>query len=144
MAVPRFLSPAWFSRLEELAGSGLAGSGVAASGRAGGQASEGSAGAGLVLEQVVTATPEGEIRYHVLLAGGSALIRPGAPERADLTFTNDYPTASALVRGELSTQSALADGRIRVRGDLRRLADAGGTGAGLDPLPATLRAETTF
>jgi hypothetical protein len=93
---------------------------------------------------MVTATPDGDVTYHVVVDRRGATLRAGPVPRPDLTFTSDYGTAAAVARGDLSTQAALSLGRIRVAGNVARLADRAEALAGLDPLPPALRAVTTY
>jgi alkyl sulfatase BDS1-like metallo-beta-lactamase superfamily hydrolase len=123
--VTRYLSPAWFDALE------------ASTVRPGTPAE-------LVLQQVVTGGPDGEVRYYVELRGSAATLSRGNAGDADMTFTSDYGTATAIARGTLSTQAALLEGRIRVTGSPVHLAERHGHLSGLDPIPAQLRAETTY
>ena len=133
--VVKYLSAAWFQRVsEDTAGSDASGAG-------GGLTPDGQP---LVLRQVVTDTPDGDVRYDVVISDGRAVIDPSVSARADLTFTSDYATASAIAAGRLSTQAALAAGRLRVRGDVTVLAAQVGTVAALDPVPAWLRAATEY
>ena len=124
----RFLSPEWFAEVE------------AAAGPAAGPAE-------VVLEQVVEGSPGGPTRYRVEIAAGRARIvwpvGDGAPA-ADLRITSDWATAVALARGELSTQTALMQGRLRMSGNPQRLADAAAALQGVDPVPAEVRESTTF
>jgi hypothetical protein len=122
----RFLSSAWFDDL----GRALAGCDTAAD--------------GLVVQQVVMDTPDGEVRYWMRIADQQATVRPGQTTHPDVTFTEDYATAAAIARGELTTQAALLAGRIRVSGNLATLAAHQDQLRGVDPLPAAVRAGTTF
>jgi alkyl sulfatase BDS1-like metallo-beta-lactamase superfamily hydrolase len=121
--VARYLSEAWF---EEVAAATPTGTD------------------GLTLQQVVTGTPDGEVRYHVGVSNGSAWVRAGQAEAPDATFTEDYSTAAAVARGELSVHTALLEGRIRVAGDMAVLSARQDELAGLDPVPWAVRAATTF
>ncbi len=126
----RYLSAAWFERLRqhtERLDAPPAGPGPA-----------------LVLRQVVTDTPEGEVRYDVTVAGGRSAIDRATSAPADLTFTSDFATATAIASGRTSTYAALSDGRLRVRGDVTVLTRSDDGIAAIDPLPAGLRAETEF
>jgi hypothetical protein len=123
----RYLSAAWFGRL---------GDGAPAAVPAGPDS--------LVLRQVVTGGPDGDVTYDVIVAGGTARIEMPATATPDLTFTSDYPTAAGIASGEFSTQAALAAGRLRVGGDVAILSTRAGEVAGLDPVPADLRADTEF
>ena len=129
--MPRFLSSAWFSELAHA-----------------GSRQEGSTGddqpAGLVIQQVVLDTPDGDVRYWVRIREGETEVQPGQTDDPDVTFTEDYATATAIARGDLTTQAALLGGRIRVSGNLAALA-AHREGIGdVDPLPEAVRAATSY
>jgi hypothetical protein len=97
-----------------------------------------------VVEQVVTGTPDGEVRY-VVVGGASPRIETGpAGAEPDLTFTVDWPTACAVAQGGISAQQALTDGRLRVRGNLSRLAGRLADLNGIDPVPPEVRRTTTY
>lgn len=108
-----------------------------------------SSDAPVVLRQVVTGAPDGDVHYDVAVSGSHAVIVPvdenAGTREPDLTFSSDYPTACAIAAGRLSTHAALAAGRLRVRGDLSRVSQrADAVGTGLDPVPPALRAVTQF
>ena len=69
---------------------------------------------------------------------------PPDAEVADVSLETDYPTAVALARGEMNAQSALADGRLRVSGDVARLAAHATALVRLGDLFAAVRPVTTF
>ena len=97
----------------------------------------------MVLEQVVRGTPDGEVVYRVEVAGARARIVwpvPAGAAPADLRISTDWDTAVALARGDLSSQRALMEGRLRVSGTPGRLA----VGVGVDALAPELRHATTF
>jgi putative sterol carrier protein len=127
--VARFLSSEWFEEVEIAS---------AESHRGGTHA--------LIIKQVVTGGPGGDVSYLVLVDNGHAQVtRTDKPDlRPNLTITTAWETAVAIARGSLSAERALMDGRLRVAGDLSRLAAHGGVLAGLDPIPAEVRASTTF
>jgi putative sterol carrier protein len=125
--VVRFLSDAWFKDVAAAAGHAPpAGEPVA------------------MLQQIVTGGPDGEIRYHVIVSGGHAVLTPGSADAPDATFTEDYATAAAIARGELTTQAALLAGHILVAGNMATLSARQDDLAGLDPVPAAVRADTTY
>jgi putative sterol carrier protein len=97
-----------------------------------------------VLQQIVTGGPDGEVRYHVIVAGGRAVLVPGPASAPDATFTEDYATAAAIARGELTTPAALLSGHIQVAGNMATLSARQGDLAGMDPVPPAVRAGTTY
>jgi putative sterol carrier protein len=78
----------------------------------------------LVLQQVVTGAPDGEVAYRVQLSGGRIRISPGRGQ-ADITLTEDYDTALAVASGTLAPHTAFMTGRIRIGGDMASLVAAG-------------------
>jgi SCP-2 sterol transfer family len=129
----RFLSAAWFDEIES-----------ASTPRSGNPDSD----ERLVMEQVVTGTPDGEVTYLVVVEGKRArVVRPspdGYAAEVELTITCDWPTAAAIAQGHLSTQMALMQGRLRVRGSPTALLQRSAQLAGLDPIPNTIRKNTTY
>jgi putative sterol carrier protein len=101
------------------------------------------AGARIAVAQVVTDGPGGRVAYTVQVDDGSARVR-GGDAGADVTFTQDHATATAIARGELAAQAAFIEGRLRVGGDLALLMEHTQVLAGLDTALARARAVTTF
>jgi putative sterol carrier protein len=98
------------------------------------KASAGSASA--KIQQVVT-TPEGEKKYWFTLEGGQAALGIGEmSDSVDATITQDYDTAVALSKNELTGTAAYMSGKIRVSGDLMKLMQLQGA---LGQLPAALK-----
>ena len=130
--VPRYLSPEWFSAANAAAASRRLDS------------------VDLVLLQVITGGPEGDVRYRVSIEGGHITLsadsadHAGAAEHADATFTEDYSTAVAVFRGELSPQDALTQGRVRVAGNMAAIVAHQPALAELGAVFDDMRAATTF
>jgi SCP-2 sterol transfer family len=124
----RFLSPEWFKEVDAASPPSPAG------------------GDGLVIKQVVTGGPDGDVSYLVVVHDTEARISWQGIEAItpDVTITAGWDTAAAIAQGVLSAERALMDGRLRVAGDLARLASRAGGLAGLDPLPTEVRTATTF
>jgi hypothetical protein len=101
----------------------------------------------LVVEPAVVGVPErGEVRYRVSFDDVSCTVNGvalGAPA-ADVRLETDYATAVALARGEMNAQAALAAGRLRVSGDVARLAAHATALARLGDVFAAVRPSTTF
>jgi putative sterol carrier protein len=86
--------------------------------------------------QQVVAGPEGETRYWFKLDGGQADLGLGDIDGADATITQDYDTAVALAKNELTGTAAYMSGKLRVSGDLMKLMQLQGV---LGQLPAALK-----
>ena len=86
------------------------------------------------IQQVVT-TPEGEKKYYFKLEGGAAEVGIGEIDGPDATISQDYDTAVALSKNELTGTSAYMSGKLRVSGDLMKLMQLQGA---LGQLPAAL------
>jgi len=84
------------------------------------------------------------VAYHVDVHDGEVRIAAGVAADATVTFIQDWATASAIGKGELSAQGAFMAGRIRVRGDLPRLVSSGNVFGDLDDALADLRSQTTY
>jgi putative sterol carrier protein len=87
------------------------------------------------LQQVVS-TPEGEKKYSFVLADGRAAVAMGEIERPDAVITQDYATAVAVSKNEMSGVAAYMSGKLRVSGDLMKLMTLQGV---LTQLPNALK-----
>jgi putative sterol carrier protein len=72
----------------------------------------------LVIQQLVTDTPEGEVAYVVHVGPAGIRASRGRVDDADLSFSQDLATAEAIHRGEISAQAAFMAGRLRISGNL--------------------------
>ena len=99
----------------------------------------------LVIEPVVRGVPaRGEVRYRIAFDAGACAVTAADGDPADVRLETDYVTAVALSRGTANAQAALADGRLRVSGDVKRLAAHAAALTRLDDLFAALRASTVY
>ena len=73
------------------------------------------------LQQVVTDTPDGEVKYYFTLDGGTADIGIGEATDAEATITQNYETAVAIVKQELNAQNAFMQGKLKVTGNMMKL-----------------------
>ena len=80
------------------------------------------------LRRVVSGAPDGDVRLDVTVAGGSVSYGELADDDLDVTLTDTYANALAMVRGELDPNAAFMRGQTKV---------AGTTGPLLDLLAAT-------
>ena len=89
------------------------------------------------VQQVVTGAPDGEVKYWFKLEGGQASLGMGdSPEPVDATITQDYETAAAMSKNELSGTAAYMSGKLRVSGDLMKLMQLQGA---LGQMPTALK-----
>lgn len=100
--------------------------------------------ADLVVQHVVTGGPDGAVSYHVCIGDGIATVVRGRAAQPHVTFAEDYATAAAVARGDMSAPAALLAGRIRVGGDLASLIAHHDGLVVDDPVPAAVRAATTY
>ena len=96
----------------------------------------------LTIEQEVTGSPLGDVRYHVTFDHGSVSVAPGPAADPTVRFHQDYETAAAIAAGTGSAQRAFMTGRLRVGGDLRVLLEHGDVLAQLADVFAGVRART--
>jgi putative sterol carrier protein len=88
------------------------------------------------VQQVVN-SEDGEKKYWFKLEGGQASLGLGdSPEPVDATITQDYATAEALAKNELTGTAAYMSGKLRVSGDLMKLMQLQGA---LGQMPAALK-----
>jgi putative sterol carrier protein len=80
----------------------------------------------------------------VAIDNGTVRVVTGEASNATVTFIQNWDTATAISRGELSAQGAFMTGRIRVRGDLPKLVEYGNVFGGVDDVFADLRMQTTY
>ena len=87
------------------------------------------------IQQVVNG-PDGETKYWFKLEGGDLDLGLGDIENPDATITQDYDTAVALSKNELTGTAAYMSGKLRVSGDLMKLMQLQGV---LGQLPQALK-----
>jgi len=129
--VARFLSPEWFDDVNAAAASDDVSAAV-------------TPGLRLVVQQIVTDGPDGEVRYAVRIEDGKVAVVPGDAGDPDVTVTEDHATATSVARGDLAAPVAFMTGRIRVSGDTRALLTAQPALHRIDAMFASLRERTTY
>lgn len=98
----------------------------------------------LTVQHVVTGGPDGDAAYHVTINDGTVRVVSGTLSDATVTFMQDWQTATAVSRGELSAQGAFMTGLIRVRGDLPKLVEHGDVFGDVGDVFTDLRTATTY
>ncbi len=126
----RFLSPEWLAAL-----------GAAAAGNE--RLCQAAADIDLTVRQVVRGGPDGDVSYSLRLAHGSASVTTGGDD-ADIEVVQDYGTAAAISRGDLTPAAAFAAGRLKLGGQVGRLMRHGNVAVGLGDVFGSLRASTSY
>ena len=126
-----FLSAAWLAELD-------------AAGRAAGPVAE---TARFSLTHIVSGVPgRGEVQYVLrfepegITVGGTGT----GTGTGDVMFVTDYETAVALAQGTVNAQQALAQGRLRVRGDIAVLTYNASAVTRYGDVFASVRASTSY
>lgn len=134
----RFLSPDWIAEAS-----------TDASGSA--ELAAATAGVHLVVHQVVTGGPDGDVGYVVTIDDGQVSLRASGGEAGeagaggvDATFVVDWETAVAMSTGALGGQEAFTTGRLQLQGDVGALLRHGPALADLDAVFAGVRGRTTY
>jgi putative sterol carrier protein len=65
--------------------------------------------------------PFGDTGYHLVIAPQAITIALGVRDDLDITISQNYETAAAIMRGDLNVQSAFITGKIKVSGNLAKL-----------------------
>ena len=86
------------------------------------------AGGSGTIGRIVTGAPDGEIRFTARVADGAVAYEAGVPDEVDLSLTDTYANAVAVLTGEADANALFMRGRTKV---------AGSTGVLLDLLAAT-------
>ena len=125
----QYLSPEWFVEMEAAAATFVI---------------EGADDKHVALRETITGTPFGDVSYVMVINGGHISFSNDLELVAAVEFTQDYETASALHRSELTTQEAFFAGRVRVAGHLNTLLENSDALQGVAPAFNDVRAATTY
>ena len=96
------------------------------------------------MAQVVSAGPGGEVGTTLRVEGGRVTMEAGEAPDAAVTVRLSWDDAVALATGALSPAEAIAAGRVRVRGDLSVLAEAGAVLLAVQPQLGPLHDRTEY
>jgi putative sterol carrier protein len=127
MAV-KFLSDEWLSEVESRLNSNE-GFQTAAKGQA------------ARLQQQISGTPGGDVSYGFVLDGGKVQMTKGDIDNPEATVSQDYPTAVAISKLELSGQQAFMQGKLKVSGNLMKIMQLQGALAAMAPALEGLEVE---
>jgi len=66
--------------------------------------------------RVVSGAPDGEARFTARVADGTVAYEPGIPDEVDLTLTDTYANAVAILTGSEDANALVMRGRTKVTG----------------------------
>ena len=126
--VAAYLSPEWFDEMQAAASAHT----TTASAKK------------VSLRETIKDTPFGDVSYVMTIGDDGIDIDTSSEEVADVTFTQDYETATALHRQETTTQEVFFAGKVKVSGHLNALLDNSDLLQGVAPVFADVRERTTY
>ncbi|MCB0991694.1 MAG: SCP2 sterol-binding domain-containing protein [Acidimicrobiales bacterium] len=98
----------------------------------------------LVLQQVVTGTPFGEVAYFITFDRGEVYVQAGVASSSDVAFTQDYETAVAVHEGRSNALEAFQSGRISIKGEVAKLTANQGVIGRLDSAFSAVNSSVEF
>lgn len=103
---------------------------------------EATKGVQLTLQQVVNGVPDvGEVKYYYEFSDGSLHYSPGEAAKADAKLTQNYETAAALNTGELTSQQAFVQNKVKMTGNLGKVLKHQGALQTMVPVLASVETE---
>lgn len=123
----RFLTPEWLDELQRAA-----------------DKAEVVPDADIIVAHEVTGTPDGDVCFRFAAVDGRLTLTWGTTADAHITLLEDYATAVTVARGELPAQQAVAEGRLKLRGDVGALVRNGPALTALGDLFRAVRDSTTY
>ena len=79
------------------------------------------AGKSAGIQMVISDSPQGEIRYWLRIADGSAEAGLGDLDGADVTIRQSYETSAQVNKGELDGQKAFTQGKVKIGGKMLKM-----------------------
>lgn len=81
----------------------------------------GATGTTLSIGRIITGAPDGEARFTARVASGEVTYEAGVPDDVDVTFTDTYANALAVLRGDLDPNASFMRGQTKVTGSTNLL-----------------------
>src|SRR5918992_122850 len=73
------------------------------------------------LQQVVSDSPQGEVKYYFKFEDATAEVSLGELSDAEATISQNYDTAVAINKQELNPQNAFMQGKLKISGNMMKL-----------------------
>ena len=78
-------------------------------------------GKSAALQMVISGAPQGDVRYWLRIADGSASAGLGDLPDADVTISQSYETSAQVNKGELDGQKAFMQGKVKISGKMLKM-----------------------
>jgi putative sterol carrier protein len=78
-------------------------------------------GKNATIQNVITDTPQGEVRYWLRIADGAPSVGLGGLENAEVTIKQSYDTATQINKGETDGQRAFMQGKVKINGKMMKM-----------------------
>ena len=78
-------------------------------------------GKSAALQMVISGAPQGDVRYWLRIADGSASAGLGDLADADVTISQSYETSAQVNKGELDGQKAFMQGKVKISGKMLKM-----------------------
>jgi putative sterol carrier protein len=78
-------------------------------------------GKNAALQMVISGAPQGEVRYWLRIADGSASAGLGDAADAEVTISQSYETSAQVNKGELDGQKAFMQGKVKISGKMLKM-----------------------
>ncbi len=78
-------------------------------------------GKSAAIQMVISDSPQGEIRYWLRIADGSASTGLGDLTDAEVTIGQSYETSAQVNKGELDGQKAFMQGKVKIKGKMLKM-----------------------
>jgi putative sterol carrier protein len=98
-------------------------------------------GKNATIQMVVSDAPQGEVRYWLRIADGTASAGLGDADGADVTISQSYETSAQVNRGELDGQKAFTQGKVKITGKMLKMMQLRGPLAHVQSALATIDTE---
>jgi len=79
------------------------------------------AGKNATLQMVISGAPQGDVRYWLRIADGSAEAGLGDAADAEVTISQSYETSAQVNQGMLDGQKAFMQGKVKITGKMLKM-----------------------
>jgi putative sterol carrier protein len=95
-------------------------------------------GKNAAIQMVVSGAPQGEVRYWLRIADGTASAGLGDMDGPDVTISQSYETSAQVNRGELDGTKAFTQGKVKITGKMLKMMQLRGPLAQVQAALATI------